>query len=235
MSSSKTKQPVVTVKEVKKIYRMGNMEVPALKGVSFSVEKGEFISIMGPSGCGKSTLMHIIGCLDRPTSGHVLLDDVDIDELDDNSLADIRNKKVGFVFQTFNLLPKLSAIENVELPLIYAGVGFEERRKKASELLDIVGLKERANHRPSELSGGQSQRVAIARSLANNPTIIMADEPTGNLDSKSGEEIIRLFNDLNSKGITLIMVTHDQEIGDNSKRIIRLKDGEIISDQLTGK
>lgn len=235
MSSSKTKQPVVTVKEVKKIYRMGKMEVPALKGVSFSVEKGEFISIMGPSGCGKSTLMHIIGCLDRPTSGHVLLDDVDIDELDDNSLADIRNKKVGFVFQTFNLLPKLSAIENVELPLIYAGVGFEERRKKASELLDIVGLKERANHRPSELSGGQSQRVAIARSLANNPTIIMADEPTGNLDSKSGEEIIRLFNDLNSKGITLIMVTHDQEIGDSSKRIIRLKDGEIISDQLTGK
>ncbi|MFA5839483.1 MAG: ABC transporter ATP-binding protein [Candidatus Margulisiibacteriota bacterium] len=214
---------------------MGKMEVPALKGVSFSVEKGEFISIMGPSGCGKSTLMHIIGCLDRPTSGHVLLDDVDIDELDDNSLADIRNKKVGFVFQTFNLLPKLSAIENVELPLIYAGVGFEERRKKASELLDIVGLKERANHRPSELSGGQSQRVAIARSLANNPTIIMADEPTGNLDSKSGEEIIRLFNDLNSKGITLIMVTHDQEIGDSSKRIIRLKDGEIISDQLTGK
>jgi len=235
LSSSKTKQPVVTVKEVKKIYRMGKMEVPALKGVSFSVEKGEFISIMGPSGCGKSTLMHIIGCLDRPTSGHVLLDDVDIDELDDNSLADIRNKKVGFVFQTFNLLPKLSAIENVELPLIYAGVGFEERRKKASELLDIVGLKERANHRPSELSGGQSQRVAIARSLANNPTIIMADEPTGNLDSKSGEEIIRLFNDLNSKGITLIMVTHDQEIGDSSKRIIRLKDGEIISDQLTGK
>ena len=227
----KDENAVLRINELKKTYFMGKVEVQALRGVSFAVKKGEFISIMGPSGCGKSTLMHIIGCLDRPTSGHVLLDEVDVDELDDNSLADIRNKKVGFVFQTFNLLPKLSAIENVELPLIYAGVGFEARRKWAKELLGVVGLSDRANHRPSELSGGQSQRVAIARSLANNPSLIMADEPTGNLDSKSGEEIINLFTELNNKGITLIMVTHDQDIADHSKRILRLKDGLVLSDQ----
>jgi len=210
---------------------MGQVEVNALRGINLNVERGEFVSIMGPSGCGKSTLMHIVGCLDRPTSGHVHLDAVDIDELDDNSLAEIRNKKVGFVFQTFNLLPKLNAIENVELPLIYAGVGFEARRKKAQELLEIVGLKERMSHKPSEMSGGQSQRVAIARSLANDPSIILADEPTGNLDSKSGEEIIRLFQELNGKGITLIIVTHDQEIANHSKRIVRLKDGLVVSDE----
>lgn len=225
------KNAVVRINELGKTYFMGKVEVPALCGVTFTVEKGECISIMGPSGCGKSTLMHIIGCLDRPTSGQVFLDEVNVDQLDDNALADIRNKKVGFVFQTFNLLPKLSAIENVELPLIYAGVGFEARRKRAKELLEIVGLKERANHRPAELSGGQSQRVAIARSLANHPSLIMADEPTGNLDSKSGEGIINLFTELNNSGITLIMVTHDQDIADHSKRIIRLKDGLVLSDQ----
>jgi len=221
---------VVQVKEVKKIYRMGEVEVAALQNISLEVKKGEFVSMMGPSGCGKSTLMHIVGCLDRPTSGHVLLDDVDIDELDDDRLADIRNKKVGFVFQTFNLLPKLNAVENIELPLIYAGMSFEARRKKAIELLAMVGLEKRAYHKPTELSGGQSQRIAIARALANNPSIILADEPTGNLDSKSGADIIHLFKELNSQGITLIIVTHDQEIADQSKRIVRLKDGLIVSD-----
>jgi len=222
---------VVRISDVKRVYHMGEVDVNALCGINLKIEKGEFVSIMGPSGCGKSTLMHIVGCLDRPTSGHVLLDEVDVDELDDNSLAEIRNKKVGFVFQTFNLLPKLNAIENVELPLIYAGVGLEQRRKKAKELLELVGLKERIYHKPSELSGGQSQRVAIARSLANDPSIILADEPTGNLDSKSGEEIIHLFQDLNRQGITLIIVTHDQDIATHSKRIIRLKDGLVVSDE----
>lgn len=221
---------VVRVTEVKRVYFMGKVEVNALRGINLKVEKGEFVSIMGPSGCGKSTLMHIVGCLDRPSSGHVHLDAVDIDELDDNSLAEIRNKKVGFVFQTFNLLPKLNAIENVELPLIYAGIGFDQRRKKAAELLEVVGLSDRLYHKPSELSGGQSQRVAIARSLANDPSIILADEPTGNLDSKSGDEIIHLFQELNSRGITLIIVTHDQEIANHSKRIVRLKDGLVVAD-----
>lgn len=222
---------VVRVVDVTRRYFMGKVEVNALRGINLLVARGEFLSIMGPSGCGKSTLMHILGCLDRPTSGHVHLDEVDVDELDDNSLAEIRNKKVGFVFQTFNLLPKLNAIENVELPLIYAGIGFDNRRKKAAELLKVVGLKERMFHKPSELSGGQSQRVAIARALANDPSIILADEPTGNLDSKSGDEIINLFQELNKRGITLIIVTHDQEIADHSKRIVRLRDGLVVSDE----
>ena len=222
---------VVKVSDVRKTYRMGEIEVHALQGINLLVSKGEFLSIMGPSGCGKSTMMHILGCLDRPTSGHVLLDGVDVDELDDNSLAGIRNNKVGFVFQTFNLLPKLNAIENVELPLIYAGVRLEERRKRALELLEIVGLKDRATHKPSELSGGQSQRVAVARALINNPSMILADEPTGNLDSKSGEEIIHLFTELNSRGNTIIMVTHDQDIANHGKRIVRLKDGLVVADE----
>ena len=224
---------VVKIIDIKKTYMMGEVKVSALQGINITIEKGEFVSIMGPSGCGKSTLMHIVGCLDRPTSGHVHLDEVDVDKLNDNELAEIRNKKVGFVFQTFNLLPKLNAIENVELPLIYAGIGFDERRKRSLELLQLVGLKDRVYHKPSELSGGQSQRVAVARSLANDPSIILADEPTGNLDSKSGDEIIRLFIELNRKGITLIIVTHDQEIANHSKRIIRLKDGLVISDEKT--
>lgn len=228
----KSNPAVVKVSEVRKVYKMGEVEVAALQNVSLEVGRGEFVSIMGPSGCGKSTLMHIVGCLDRPSSGQVLLDDVDISKLSDDSLAEIRNKKVGFVFQTFNLLPKINAVENIELPLVYAGMSPELRRKRALELIKTVGLEERAFHKPTELSGGQSQRIAIARALANNPSIILADEPTGNLDSKSGEEIIRLFKDLNSQGITLIIVTHDQEIADQSKRIIRLKDGLIISDSL---
>lgn len=222
---------VVKVKDITRVYQMGKVEVSALCGINLEVQKSEFVSIMGPSGCGKSTLMHIIGCLDRPSSGHILLDEVDVDEMDDNELADIRNKKVGFVFQTFNLLPKLNAIENVELPLIYAGIDYDQRREKASQLLEVVGLKDRMFHKPSELSGGQSQRVAIARALANDPSILLADEPTGNLDSKSGEEIIHLFQELNQKGITLIIVTHDQGIADHSKRIVRLKDGLVVSDE----
>jgi putative ABC transport system ATP-binding protein len=224
-------EPVVKVEGVRKTYRMGKIEVQALQGINLLVGRGEFLSIMGPSGCGKSTMMHILGCLDRSTSGHVLLDNVDVDQQDDNSLAEIRNKKVGFVFQTFNLLPKLNAIENVELPLIYAGVRFEERRRKALELLEIVGLKDRATHKPSELSGGQSQRVAVARALINNPSIILADEPTGNLDSRSGEEIIHLFAELNARGNTIIMVTHDQDIANHGKRIVRLKDGLVVADE----
>jgi putative ABC transport system ATP-binding protein len=224
-------EPVVKVTDVRKTYRMGEIEVHALQGINLLINKGEFVSIMGPSGCGKSTMMHILGCLDRPTSGHVLLDGVDVDELDDNNLAGIRNNKVGFVFQTFNLLPKLNAIENIELPLIYAGVRLEERRKRALDLLEIVGLKDRANHKPSELSGGQSQRVAVARALINNPSMILADEPTGNLDSKSGDEIIHLFSELNARGNTIIMVTHDQDIANHGKRIVRLKDGLVVADE----
>ena len=223
--------PVVRIDKVKKVYHMGKVEVLALQEITLNIAKGEFVSIMGPSGCGKSTLMHMIGCLDRPTQGHILLDEVDVDELDDNSLAEIRNKKVGFIFQTFNLLPKLKAIENVELPLIYAGLGLDERRKKAADLLEMVGLKDRASHRPTELSGGQSQRVAIARALANGPSILLADEPTGNLDSRTGEEIIHLFKELNDRGITMIIVTHDQDIANQSKRIVRLKDGLVIADE----
>lgn len=223
--------PVVRIDKVKKVYHMGKVEVLALQEITLNIAKGEFVSIMGPSGCGKSTLMHMIGCLDRPTQGHILLDEVDVDELDDNSLAEIRNRKVGFVFQTFNLLPKLKAIENVELPLIYAGLGLDERRKKAADLLEMVGLKDRASHRPTELSGGQSQRVAIARALANGPSILLADEPTGNLDSRTGEEIIHLFKELNDRGITMIIVTHDQDIANQSKRIVRLKDGLVIADE----
>lgn len=222
---------VVKVTAVTRYYQMGKMEVQALRGLDLDIAQGEFVSIMGPSGCGKSTFMHLIGCLDRPSGGQIELDGVAVAKLSDNELAEIRNKKVGFVFQTFNLLPKLNAIENVELPLIYAGVGLEVRRQKARGLLELVGLGDRVFHKPSELSGGQSQRVAIARSLANDPAIILADEPTGNLDSKSGQEIIALFSQLNEKGITLIIVTHDQDIANHSKRIIRLKDGLLVSDE----
>jgi putative ABC transport system ATP-binding protein len=174
--------------------------------------------------------MHVMGCLDRPSAGGVFIDEVDVNKLDDNELAEIRNKKVGFVFQAYNLLPRLNGVENVELPLIYSGVSAEERKKRALELLEMVGLKQRAFHRPTELSGGECQRIAIARALANNPSLVLADEPTGNLDSKTGDEIIHLFMELNYRGITLVMVTHDQEIAKHSKRIVRLKDGQVISD-----
>lgn len=220
---------MVEVEGLEKIYQMGKVKVPALREVSFKIEAGEFVAIMGPSGSGKSTLMNLIGCLDRPTSGKVSLEGIVTQDLDDNQLAKIRNRKIGFVFQTFNLLPRSTALENVELPMVYAGVPQGERRKRAQELLSSVGLTERAFHRPNELSGGEGQRVAIARALANSPSIILADEPTGNLDSKSGEEILAIFQKLNKEGTTLILVTHNRSIAEYSQRIIQLKDGKVIT------
>lgn len=225
-------QTVVNVQDLAKTYVLGKVQVPALRGVSFEVKKGEFVSIIGPSGCGKSTLMHLIGCLDHPTSGSVYLDETNVSTLDDNQLAEIRNKKIGFVFQTFNLLPRMSAIENVELPLIYSNVSAADMRKKAVEMLAKVGLEKRSGHRPPELSGGERQRVAIARALVIDPTIILADEPTGNLDSKSSEEIMAFFQKLNKEGATIIMVTHEHDIAQCTKRTIHLKDGQILSDEL---
>ncbi len=212
------------------MYRQGTLEVEALAGVDLWVDKGEFVSIMGSSGSGKSTLMNILGCLDKPSSGTYILDGIDISKTPDYKLSEIRNKKIGFVFQSFNLLPKLNAIENVELPMLYAGVDSATRHKKALEALEIVGLEERIKHKPNEMSGGQRQRVAIARALVNSPAIILADEPTGNLDSKSTFEIIDIFKKLNSEGATIVMVTHEPDVAQHTKRIVTFKDGKTISD-----
>ncbi len=218
---------VIEARDLRKTYKMGEIIVEALRGVSFTIERGEVVSIMGPSGSGKSTMMNTLGCLDRPTSGEYILDGESVAEMNDDQLASVRNRKVGFVFQSFNLLSRLTALGNVELPLRYAGIT-EGRREKAQAALEAVGLKDRMLHRPYELSGGQQQRVAVARSLVNNPAIIMADEPTGNLDSKVGKEIMSLLLNLNKDlGTTLIIVTHDPTIAEQTQRVIRLRDGEL--------
>jgi len=222
---------MIEVSGLSKSYKTGNIEVIALREVSFKIESGEYISIMGPSGSGKSTLMNILGCIDTPTSGSYRLDGQEVSTLDDEGLATIRNQKVGFVFQIFNLLPRLTALANVELPLVYSGIGRNERRERALKALERVGLSDRVNHKPNELSGGQSQRVAIARALVNNPSIILADEPTGNLDRATGSDIINLFQKLNSEfGVTLVIVTHDQEVGKSAGRLIELVDVQIMKD-----
>jgi len=222
---------IIDVKALHKVYRNGKIEVEALKGINFSVDKKEFVSIMGASGSGKSTLMNILGCLDSVTAGEYILDGENVAGLKTNHLATIRNKKIGFVFQSFNLLPKLSSLQNVELPMIYAGVKKSERREAAMSALEKVGLSDRAKHKPNELSGGQRQRVAIARALVNKPAILLADEPTGNLDSKSSVEIMDIFQQLNRDGATIVMVTHEREIANFSNRIITFKDGYLISDE----
>jgi len=220
---------MIELENVSKIYRMGKVEVPALRGVSLNIQQGEMVSIIGPSGSGKSTLMNIIGCLDKPSSGSYMFEGANVSQLSDNRLAEMRNKKFGFAFQEYNLLSRASALANVELPLIYSGS--RQKREQAMEALERVGLRERANHKPTELSGGEQQRVAIARALVNNPVLILADEPTGNLDSASTAEIIAIFRQLNRDGITVLIVTHETDIASQTKRTIRLLDGQIISDE----
>lgn len=221
---------IIDIKNIVKLYEMGAEKLYALKGVDVVIERNEYVAIMGPSGSGKSTLMNIIGCLDTPTSGDYVLNGKDVHEMDDDELAEIRNKEIGFVFQTFNLLPRSNALHNVELPLIYSGLSKSARIKRAEESLANVGLADRMKHKPNELSGGQRQRVAVARALVNNPSIILADEPTGNLDTKTGEEIMALFAELNKKGNTIILVTHEEDIAKHANRIIKIRDGMIESD-----
>lgn len=223
---------IIQTTNISKSYKMGTEIIRALRSVSIQVKKGEYVAFMGPSGSGKSTLMNIIGCLDSPSGGSYILNGKNVSNMSENELAEIRNKEIGFVFQTFNLLPRMSSLDNVALPLIYAGYGKEEREKKALKALESVGLKERAKHKPNELSGGQRQRVAIARALVNNPSIILADEPTGNLDSKTSYEIMGLLEELYKKGNTIIMVTHEEDIANYAHRIVRLKDGLIESDKI---
>lgn len=221
---------IIRLEDICRIYRVGSQEVRALDGVSLSVYKNEYVAIMGPSGSGKSTLMNILGCLDSPDSGRYILNGTDVSEMDDGELADVRNREIGFVFQSFNLLPRYNALENVALPMVYAGVPAGERRVKAAQALRSVGLEDRMDHRPNELSGGQRQRVALARALINSPSIILADEPTGNLDTHTSVEIMRLFDEIYRNGNTVIVVTHEEDIAAYAHRVIRLRDGRIESD-----
>ncbi|WP_367388851.1 ABC transporter ATP-binding protein [Lewinella sp. LCG006] len=221
---------VISTKDLRKVYDMGLTQVHALRGVDIEISVNDYVALMGPSGSGKSTLMNLLGCLDTPSSGDYLLDDINVSTMTDGELAEVRNRKIGFVFQTFNLLPRLSALDNVALPLVYSGWSKADREARAQEVLTEVGLGDRVDHKPNELSGGQRQRVAIARALVNNPSIILADEPTGNLDTKTSIEIMKIFEDIHSKGNTVILVTHEPDIAEHAHRIIRLRDGEVESD-----
>jgi putative ABC transport system ATP-binding protein len=223
---------VIQIENLKKHYEVGTQTVKALNGVTLSIERGEYVAIMGPSGSGKSTMMNLIGALDTPTSGRYVLNGTDVSHMSDDQLAEIRNREIGFVFQTFNLLPRYSALDNVVLPLIYGGVAKEERYQKGRQALENVGLTDRMTHKPNELSGGQRQRVAVARALVNNPSLILADEPTGNLDSKTSVDIMRLFEDIHNAGNTIVLVTHEEDIARHAKRIVRLRDGVVESDEV---
>jgi putative ABC transport system ATP-binding protein len=222
--------PIIHLKDIRKSYFLGKNELPVLRGLNVQINSNEYVALMGPSGSGKSTLMNILGCLDTPTSGNYILNGQDVSKMEDNDLADVRNKEIGFVFQQFNLMPRLDALENVGIPLIYAGISKKERMERAMEMLEKVGLQDRADHKPNELSGGQCQRVAIARALINNPAIILADEPTGNLDSKTSEEIMEIFSTIHASGNTVVLVTHEEDIAEHARRIFRLLDGVIESD-----
>lgn len=225
-------QPIIEIKGITRDFPLGSETVHVLKGINLVINKGEYVALMGPSGSGKSTLMNILGCLDTPTSGSYILNGKHVSEMDDNELAGIRNKEIGFVFQTFNLMPRTTALDNVALPMVYAGKSKEERTKRATEVLTQVGLSDRMDHKPNQLSGGQRQRVAVARALVNRPSIILADEPTGNLDSKTSVEIMKLFGEIHSNGNTVILVTHEEDIAAHAHRIIRVKDGIIEKDEM---
>ncbi len=225
-------QALIHLKELRKSYFLGQQELEVLKGISLEIEKNAYLALMGPSGSGKSTLMNILGCLDTPTSGTYILNEKDVSKMDDNALAEVRNRQIGFVFQQFNLLPRLTALENVSLPLIYAGMNRHDRQERAMQMLETVNLTDRSHHRPNELSGGQCQRVAIARALVNNPALILADEPTGNLDTRTSYEIMDIFGKIHDNGNTVVLVTHEEDIAKYAKRVIRLRDGMIESDRI---